>query len=92
MGMKDRIFLTLMLLAGAIMMHGMEYGLRFRSHSFPATDRTYLKLGDSNFAFDEELAFGFELGFYDKDRFGLICTLTGDDGTVISLVSSAVDG
>lgn len=92
MGMKDRIFLTLMLLATAIMMHGMEYGLRFRSHSFPATDRTYLKLGDSNFAFDEELAFGFEMGFYDKDRFGLICTLTGDDGTVISLVSSAVDG
>ena len=92
MGTKDRIFLTLMLLATAIMMHGMEYGLRFKSHSFPATDRTYLKLGDSNFAFDEELAFGFEIGFYDKDRFGLICTLTGDDGTVISLVSSAVDG
>lgn len=92
MGTKDRIFLTLMLLATAIMMHGMEYGLRFKSHSFPATDRTYLKLGDSNFAFDEELAFGFEMGFYDKDRFGLICTLTGDDGTVISLVSSAVDG
>ena len=92
MGMKERIFLIVMLISSAFMASGMEYGLRFKSHSYPANDRTALTLGNPDFTVGEEIAFGFEMEFYDKDRFGLICTATGNDGTTISLVSSAADG
>ena len=68
---------------------GMEYGLRFNSHSFPAAKRTSLILNENPFPFVDELSVGFDMAFYEDDKFGLICTLTGNDGTTISLVSSS---
>ena len=68
----------------------MEYGLRFQSHSFPANERTSLNLGTEPFGFEKEIALGFEMSFYDSNRFGLICTLTGNNGSSISLVCSSV--
>lgn len=92
MRIKALINVLVIILACVVPMSGMEYGLRFKSHPFPANERTSLTLGNHEFPVGEEIAFGFELGFYDKDRFGLICTATGNDGTTISLVSSSVDG
>lgn len=89
---KTRHLLTVLIMLCSLSSFGMEYGLRFKSHSFPANERTSLTLGTSPYKLDGEIAFGFEMGFYDPTRFGLICTATGNDGTTVSLVSSAVDG
>lgn len=80
------------LLATNLISSGMGYGLRFKSHSFPANERTSLSLGEDFFRFTDEISVGFEMDFYDKNCFGIICTLIGDDGTTISLVSSLIEG
>lgn len=90
--MKYRyLTIILTLLLSTVSVAGMEYGLRFNSHSYPAAKRTSLKLSDTPFEFTDELSVGFDMCFYGKDKFGLICTLTGNDGTKISLVSSSSD-
>ena len=88
--MKHRsIILVFIFLWCVLSVTGMEYGLRFNSHSYPAAKRTSLKLSDRPFEFTDELSVGFDMCFYGKDKFGLICTLSGNDGTKISLVSSS---
>lgn len=91
--MNIRYILTILLIFQlGSSVFGMDYGLRFKSHSVPANHRTSLSLGEETFKFTDELSVEFKIHFYDKDCFGLICTLQGDDGTIISLVSSAIDG
>ncbi len=89
MGTKSRYFLSALILLSSLFAFGMEYGLRFKSHSFPTPERTSLSLGDRPYQFKDQISLGFDMGFYDTSRFGLICTITGDDGTAISLVSSS---
>lgn len=90
--MRPRLFSFILMLINCIfIVYGMEYGLHFNSHSYPVSQRTSLKLGDSPFEFEDEFSIGFDIGFYGKDKFGLICSILGNDGTSISLVSSPVD-
>lgn len=85
-----RIYILSILIGlGLLPAFGMEYGLRFNSHSFPASKRTSLSLSEKPFPFVNELSVGFDMAFYEDDKFGLICNLTGNDGTTISLVSSS---
>lgn len=90
MKLRSTLFI-LGLIYSIFITYGMEYGLRFNSHSFPGSERTALTLGEAPFYFEDEFAIGFDIGFYDKDKFGIICTLTGNDGTTVSLVSSRVE-
>lgn len=87
-----RIILFLAIIANIVTVNAMEYGLRFHSHKHPASQRTTLPLGDGAYDFKHEISVGFEMGFYDSNCFGVICTIYGNDGTTVSLVSSEVNG
>ena len=65
----------------------MEYGLRFKSYNVPINERTSLHLGKYRCA--NRLIVEFDMSFYNRDMYGLICTIDPGNGSPINLMSSA---
>lgn len=87
--MNLRSLLAIILINTTMLVHAMEYGLRFQAHDFTERERTSLTLGEKGYAFSDEIAIAFDLSFYKEISFGHILTIYGNDGTTVSLVSAA---
>lgn len=69
----------------------LDFGLKFKSHSFPSDQRTSLKIGDADFAFNKDFTLGFDFSFYSESMFGNLASITTDDDQCISVLASRLD-
>lgn len=83
------LLILISMLCCAITARAMEYGLRFNSYNVPENQRTSLTLGDTPYRYADRLDVDFDMSFYARDMYGLICTIATDNGTTVNLLSSA---
>lgn len=86
--MKRLITYIIVMVAAISGSYAMDFGLRFKSHDVPLSERTCLSVGDSGFDFSKSFKIGFFFNFYSETMFGELCSITTDDGKVFSVVAS----